>query len=115
MSSDVGNISSSTGIANAIAAVAPELSVDVAVDFSASVATTTTSAADNSTVATTLINNPRIVQDPSAGLITEYLSANGSQIVSQTPNAVTVAYLRQGLTADGLTKPPAYQPVTETA
>jgi hypothetical protein len=46
--------------------------------------------------------------DPAAGFITEYLSANGSQVVSQSPSAITVAYLRDGLTADGLTRPPSY-------
>ena len=48
--------------------------------------------------------SPRILLDPSAGYITQYLSANGSQVVSQTPSAITVAYMRLGLTADGLNK-----------
>jgi hypothetical protein len=51
-----------------------------------------------------LAQNPHVVLDPSAGFITQYLSANGSQVVSQTPSAITVAYLRLGLTADGLSK-----------
>ena len=50
--------------------------------------------------------SPRILLDPSAGFITQYLSANGSQVVSQTPTAITVAYMRLGLTPDGLSKPP---------
>ncbi|MDR3449692.1 MAG: hypothetical protein P4M15_08115 [Alphaproteobacteria bacterium] len=60
--------------------------------------------------ATALIQNPKLVLDPSAGFITEYLSANGSQVVSQTPSAITVAYLRIGLTADGLSKQSAELP-----
>ena len=67
-----------------------------------STAPDTAGAASNST--STLIHSPHVIQDPSAGFITEYLSANGSQIISQTPSAVTVAYLRVGLTADGLHK-----------
>jgi len=51
-----------------------------------------------------LLQNPRIVQDPSAGVITEYLNTNGTQVVSQSPSAVTVYYLHQGLTANGLPK-----------
>lgn len=47
------------------------------------------------------VHNPVVIQDPVVGFITEYLSANGSQVVSQTPSAITVAYLRTGLTADG--------------
>ncbi|MGB9154711.1 MAG: hypothetical protein WCD70_16685 [Alphaproteobacteria bacterium] len=58
---------------------------------------------------------PRVIQDPSAGFITQYLSANGSQVVSQTPSAITVAYLRQGLTAEGTTKQSLYAPVGTTA
>ena len=50
------------------------------------------------------LQNPKVILDPSAGFITEYLSANGSEVVSQSPSAITVAYLRLGLTADGLTK-----------
>ena len=53
---------------------------------------------------------PRIIQDPSAGFITQYLSANGSEVISQSPSAITVAYLRQGLTAEGTSKASAYLP-----
>jgi hypothetical protein len=48
--------------------------------------------------------SPRIVVDPLAGPITEFLSANG-QIQAQTPSAAVVAYLRAGLTSSGLPKP----------
>ena len=51
-----------------------------------------------------LVQNPRVVFDPSAGFITEYLSSNGGQVVSQTPSAITVAYMRQGLDPDGTPK-----------
>lgn len=42
-----------------------------------------------------------IVQDPSAGFITEFLSAHSGEIISQVPSAKTVAYLRQGLSPEG--------------
>ena len=47
------------------------------------------------------IQNPRIIQDPTAGFITQYLSANGGMLVAQIPSVVTVAYLRFGLARDG--------------
>jgi hypothetical protein len=50
------------------------------------------------------VHTQRIIQDPAAGFITQYLSANGSEVISQTPSAITVAYLRNGLTADGTHK-----------
>jgi hypothetical protein len=53
------------------------------------------------------LQNPRIVLDPQAGFVTEYLSANGSDVIEQSPSAVTVAYLRLGLTANGLSKQPS--------
>jgi hypothetical protein len=58
------------------------------------------------------LHNPRVIQDPRAGFITEYLNGNGTLVVSQTPSAVTVAYLQQGLTSDGL---PKQLPVKTTA
>jgi hypothetical protein len=48
--------------------------------------------------------SPRIVVDPLAGVITQFLSATG-QLESQIPSAAVVAYLRAGLTPDGLAKP----------
>ena len=48
--------------------------------------------------------SPRLVVDPLAGVITEFLSSNG-QVQSQIPSAAVVAYLRAGLTADGQNKP----------
>jgi hypothetical protein len=56
-----------------------------------------------------------VIEDPTVGFITQYLSANGSQVVSQTPSAITVAYLRQGLTAQGMPKPSSYESVGATA
>jgi hypothetical protein len=58
--------------------------------------------------------NPRVIEDPTAGFITQYLSANGGQIVSQTPSATTVAYLRQGLAPDGTVKPSHVHSVATT-
>jgi len=48
--------------------------------------------------------SPRIVVDPSAGAIIQYLSNNG-QVQLQIPSTTVVAYLRAGLTPDGLSKP----------
>jgi hypothetical protein len=50
--------------------------------------------------------SPRIVVDPLAGPITEFLSSNG-QIQAQFPSATVVAYLRAGLTSSGFAKPTA--------
>lgn len=43
----------------------------------------------------------RFRNDPQAGLILEYLSDKG-QLVSQVPSQTVVAYLRAGLTAEGV-------------
>jgi hypothetical protein len=48
--------------------------------------------------------SPRIVVDPLAGVITQFLSSTG-QVESQIPSSAVVAYLRAGLQADGLAKP----------
>ena len=55
--------------------------------------------------------SPRIVIDPLAGEIIEFLSTTG-QVQSQIPSSTVVAYLRAGLTPDGLSKP---QPQTTNA
>lgn len=47
------------------------------------------------------VHNPRIIQDPTAGIITEYLSADGGRVVSQTPSAIAVAYMRLGIASAG--------------
>lgn len=52
---------------------------------------------------TVVVHSPRIIGDPTAGFITQYLSSNG-EVMSQVPSAVAVAYLRNGLTADGAPK-----------
>ena len=52
--------------------------------------------------AATFIRNPQIIQDPMAGYITEYVNMNSGQVISQAPSAKVVAYLRQGLSADGM-------------
>lgn len=48
--------------------------------------------------------SPRIVVDPLAGPITEFLTTSG-QVQAQIPSAAVVAYLRAGLTAEGFAKP----------
>jgi hypothetical protein len=47
--------------------------------------------------------SPRIVVDPLAGVITQFLSQTG-QVESQIPSTTVVAYLRAGLEADGQSK-----------
>jgi hypothetical protein len=95
MTSTVGSVGTTQG-----APLAPVVSTPVA-------SLKATASLAPKTPAVTSLQNPRIVFDPSAGLITEYLSANGSQIISQTPGAITVAYLRLGLTAEGQSKQPS--------
>jgi hypothetical protein len=48
--------------------------------------------------------SPQLQYDPSAGLITVYLNSSG-QIEMQIPSATVVAYLRAGLTSQGLPQP----------
>jgi hypothetical protein len=66
----------------------------------APVPVTNSSAAAEMTV---VVHSPRIIGDPTAGFITQYLSSNG-EVMSQVPSAVAVAYMRNGLTADGAPK-----------
>lgn len=56
--------------------------------------------------------SPRLVVDPRAGVLIQYLNNNG-EVATQIPSTTVVAYLRAGLTAEGLNKPPA-QPLTTT-
>jgi hypothetical protein len=93
MSSVVGIASSAQGATIAPVAAAPAPSLKAAPSIGASTSSGSTS-----------LQNPRVTLDPEAGFITQYLSADGSQVISQTPGAITVAYLRLGLTADGLSK-----------
>jgi hypothetical protein len=94
MTDAVGIIASTQGnVGASVAPVAP-----------APAATTAASATSAPTPVAGLLQNPKVVLDPTAGFITEYLSANGSEVIAQTPSAITVAYLRLGLTADGLSK-----------
>jgi hypothetical protein len=50
-----------------------------------------------------------------AGFITEYVNTASGQIVTQVPSAIAVAYLRQGLTADGTPKNKLPESVARTA
>ena len=85
-----------------VGSTAPAVSVPVSSSGTAATFTVPQPVATTSSAAQT---SPRGLLDPNAGYITQYLSANGSQVVSQTPTAITVAYMRLGLTADGLSKP----------
>ena len=48
--------------------------------------------------------SPRIIVDPLAGEIIQFLSNTG-QVQSQIPSSTVVAYLRAGLTSQGLSRP----------
>ncbi|HEU0117445.1 MAG TPA: hypothetical protein VFR09_02325 [Alphaproteobacteria bacterium] len=58
--------------------------------------------------------SPRIVDDPTAGLLVQYLNSSG-QVESQIPSTRVVAYLRAGLTAEGYAKPEAGAAASATA
>ncbi|HAX90775.1 MAG TPA: hypothetical protein DCY07_01005 [Rhodospirillaceae bacterium] len=68
-----------------------------------------------STGVTRVALSPRIKSDPAAGImIAEYLSSTGEKQL-QTPSAAVVAYLRSGLTAEGLPQHDDVQPVKTEA
>jgi len=95
MTSSIGSIAGSVvGAAVTQAATAP-------VAPAANTAVSTAAAA--SSASQVVSPNQRIVFDPEAGLINQYLDSKGS-IESQVPSTVAVAYLRAGLTAAGLPK-----------
>jgi len=58
--------------------------------------------------------SPRIVVDAAAGPIIQYLNSNGS-VASQIPSSTVVAYLRAGLTPEGLNKQAANGGQSSTA
>lgn len=84
----ISNAASSVQVAQPAAAPTP----------AASVTAKPLVAPSNSTI------SPRIVVDPSAGVIIQFLSSSG-QVQNQIPSSTVVAYLRAGLTPDGLQKP----------
>lgn len=53
----------------------------------------------------TVASSPRVVIDTSAGIVLQFLNGDGS-FQSQVPSSTVVAYLRAGLTPEGLSKPP---------
>ncbi|MDE2030131.1 MAG: hypothetical protein KGI97_06165 [Alphaproteobacteria bacterium] len=99
MTSGIGNIGSVQGAVSVPAVSAPAATVNAAKS-----STSAGAYAPASSGLSAPFPNVRTISDPLAGQITEYLSANGSQLLEQIPSAVTVAYLQQGLTADGLPK-----------
>ena len=108
MTSGIGIVGPSTGVVTPQVAVAHTVASNSG-NFASTLSSTATSSSTTSSVDT---HSSRVVQDPAVGLITQYLSANGSQIVSQTPSAITVAYLRVGLNADGLPRSSTRSPVS---
>jgi hypothetical protein len=90
-------MTSTAGITN-IAPSAPTAQASVAPSASAS------AAAAIAKQSQTVSISPRIIDNASAGvIITEYLDSSG-KVVSQNPSSTVVAYLRAGLTAQGLSK-----------
>jgi hypothetical protein len=77
------------------AAVAPAATVNTGAQATSSV----TQAAQ--TTAASI--SPRIIDDPTAGVITQYLNSSG-KVALQFPSTTVVAYLRAGLTAEGLSR-----------
>jgi hypothetical protein len=74
-----------------------------------------TQAASSSANSTAPIS-PRIVVDPLAGVITQFLTSTGG-IEAQIPSQAVVAYLRAGLEADGTSRPsdvPQKKPTSDT-
>lgn len=75
---------------------------------SGAVASGSVTAQDTSTQSsgTQSLFSARIIIDPVAGVITEYLDQKGD-VQDQSPSSSVVAYLRAGLTAQGFSKPAA--------
>jgi hypothetical protein len=95
---------------NASTATAPTKAVSASAPASAAQATTGNSNSSAAANTKSLVPtadpgvSPRLVSDPVAGLIIQYLNSSGG-IESQIPSSAVVAYLRAGLTADGFGKP----------
>lgn len=97
MTSATGITQGTAGVVTTQAAVAPA-SVVNAHAAAAKVAASSTS--QNVSI------SPRIIDDPTAGIITQFLDSSG-KIASQFPSTTVVAYLRAGLTSEGLSRHPA--------
>lgn len=78
------------------------VSAQTAPPIDSAIAAADQSSADNTDPAAGI--SPRIVIDPFAGPITQFLDGAG-HVQSQIPSTVVVAYLRAGLEANGQAKP----------
>lgn len=65
--------------------------------------TPSTAAATSKTTTQAVSISPRIIDDPTAGIITQYLDSTG-KVANQFPSTTVVAYLRAGLTSEGLSR-----------
>lgn len=91
-------------------------SLGAASSFSVSSSALSSGASSSAGTAAVMFRNPQIIQDPSAGYITEYVNTTSGQIMAQTPSVIAVAYMRQGLSAESMSKPHhASKPVVTTA
>jgi len=88
MAGVIDTVSSATG---------PHLNAGTSVQGVATPTATTTNVAAP-------VRNPQIVQDPTVGFITQYMNTTTGQVVAQAPSTMAVAYMRQGLSSDGLSK-----------
>lgn len=80
------------------------LSLGTSTSFSAPSSAPSSGSAASTVASVSAVRNPQIIQDPVAGFITQYVNMNSGQIISQAPSTIAVAYLRQGLSADGMPK-----------
>jgi len=90
------------------------MSLGASTSFNAPPPAPPSGSAPSSVASASAVRNPQIIQDPVAGFITQYVDMNSGQIVSQAPSTIAVAYLRQGLSADGMPKQGA-EPKSVTA
>ncbi len=88
--------------------VAPPSPVAASSSTSAQTSSASAQVAAQSSSSSNATISPRITVDPSAGVIIQYLGSNG-QVQNQIPSETVVAYLKAGLTADGLQKPESPQ------
>jgi hypothetical protein len=80
------------------------LSLGASASLTAAPSAASASAPASTVASVASVRNPQIIQDPVAGYITQYVNMNSGQIISQAPSTIAVAYLRQGLSADGMPK-----------
>lgn len=98
-------MTNSVGITGSVQVTATAVAgAGVSSSLSSGLTTPAASTSSGQTTATAATHNPRLLDDPSVGLITQFFSSNGGELITQSPSAAVVAYLRSGLTRDGASK-----------